>query len=122
MVNFLNHTLLSAHNSESGRLDGLRLAEVLAVSPPQMAKLLEVTPSGLRKNPDSVKLQPKLAEILDLVQRLKTLLEGKLEYVLIWLKAPHPNLEGQTPLSCLEIGRYDAVETLVYAMETGQPV
>ncbi len=115
MVDFLNHTLLSAHNPETGRLDGLRMGEILSLSTPQMAKVLDITPSGLRKNTDSENLQEKLSKILDLIQRLKKLFEGKLEYVLIWLKAPHPDLESNTPLHCLELGRYDG-------METGQPI
>lgn len=41
--------------------------------------------------------------------------------VRIWLKAPHPCLEGVTPLSYLEVGKLDTVETLAHLMETGQP-
>ena len=42
-------------------------------------------------------------------------------YVRIWLKAPHPDLEGRTPLSYLQEGRAEVVETLIYMLETGQP-
>lgn len=41
--------------------------------------------------------------------------------VRIWLKAPHPFLEGATPLSYLETVKLETVETLVHLMETGQP-
>ncbi len=122
MVDLLNHTLLSAHNPVTGRLDALRLADTLALSTTQMAQIMGYTPSGLRKNPDSERLQDRLSEMVDLVRRLKTVFEGNLEFARIWLKAPHPDLAGKTPLVSLEQGRFDAVETLVYAMESGQPL
>lgn len=87
-----------------------------------MAHIVGYSAAGLRKNPDSVRLQAKLTQLLDLLQRLRYLFDGNFEHVLIWLKAPHPDLNGKTPLACLEEGRNDAVELLVYAMETGQPI
>jgi hypothetical protein len=90
MVDLLNHTLLSAHNPKTGRLDALRLASILTIGTPQMARIMGYTPAGLRKNPDSERLQEKLAQLVDLMQRLKNLFDGSLEYALIWLKAPHP--------------------------------
>lgn len=122
MTDLLSHTLVSAHNPRSGRLDALKLAQTLAVSTPQMARMVAYTPAGLRKNPDSERLQDKLHELVGLTQRLKAIFDGNLAYALIWLKAPHPDLDGKTPLSCLEEGHFDAVEVLVYAMETGQPL
>ena len=122
MTQLLEHTLLSAHDARSGRLDALKLAHTLALSTPQMARVVGYTPAGLRKNPHSERLQGKLQELVGLTQRLKVLFEGNLGHALIWLKAPHPDLEGKTPLSCLEDGQGDAVELLVYAMETGQPL
>jgi hypothetical protein len=119
MADILEHTLLSAHNPTSGRFDALRLAGALNVSTRQMAHIVGYSPSGLRKNPDAERLQPRLA---NLVQRLKSLMEGCLDYALIWLKAPHPDLGGETPLGFLEQGYIDQVETLIYAMETGQPL
>ncbi len=122
MVDLLEHTLISAHNPNSGRLDALRLAQTLNVNTKQMAHILGYSSSGLRKNPDAERLQPKLARLTDLVQRLKSLMDGRLDYALIWLKAPHPDLGGATPLAFLEQGYTAQVETLVYAMETGQPL
>ena len=84
MPDLLSHTLVSAHNPRSGRLDALRLAHTLALSTPQMARIVGYTPAGLRKNPSSERLQGKHRELV------------------------------------LEDGQGDAVELLVYAMETGQ--
>jgi hypothetical protein len=122
MVDLLEHTLLSAHDPDTGRLDALRLADTLAISTSQMARIVGYTPSGLRKNPTAERLQAVLSGLVDLMRRLKDIFDGNLEHARIWLKAPHPDLGGTTPLACLEARRMDAVETLVYAMETGQPL
>jgi hypothetical protein len=122
MVDLLNHTLVSVHNPKSGRFDALRLADTLAISTNQMAQILGSSPSGLRKNADSEKLQAKLEQLTQMMQRLKSLMSGRMDYALIWLKAPHPDLAGQSPLHCLEVGRFDAVEVLLHALETGQPL
>lgn len=119
-MDILEHTLLSAHNPDSGRYDALRLAELLAVTPKQMAAIVGYTPAGVRKNPDSEKLQGRLEHLTGLVTRLKGQLDGNLSYVKIWLKAPHPALENQSPLAAMEAGHLDAVEALVTMMETGQ--
>lgn len=122
MTERLNHTLLSAYDARSDRLNALKLAHTLALGTPQMAQIMGYTPAGLRKNPSSERLQGKLQALVELTQRLKAVFEGNLSYALIWLKAPHPSLEGRTPLSCLGEGQGDAVELLVYAIETGQPL
>ena len=117
----LEHTLLSAHDPETGRYDAKRLATALALSSAEMADILGYTPRGLNKNPTSPKLQAKLSELTALTKRLRELLDGDMGYVRIWLKVPHPDLEGRTPLSYLREGRAEIVETLIYMLETGQP-
>lgn len=117
----LDHTLLSAHDPKTGRYDARRLAATLEITSREMAAVVGYTPTGLGKNPASPRLQPKLRELVGLLNRLRELLDGQMELVRIWLKAPHPYLEGATPLSYLETGKLDAVETLIYMMETGQP-
>ena len=117
----LEHTLLSAHDPETGRYDAKRLATALALSNAEMADILGYTPRGLNKNPTSPKLQAKLSELTALTKRLRELLDGDMSYVRIWLKVPHPDLEGRTPLSYLQEGRAEVVETLIYMLETGQP-
>ncbi len=117
----LEHTMLSAHDPKTGRYDAKRLAAALAITNAEMAEIVGYTPQGLSKNPASPKLQAKLAELIALVKRLRELLDGNMEYVRIWLKAPHPDLDGRTPLSYLKEGRYEVMETLVHMIETGQP-
>ena len=119
--NLLDHTLLSAHDPKTGRYDARRLASTLEISNKEMAAVVGYTPTGLGKNPASPRLQPKLRELVSLLNRLRELLDGRMDLVRVWLKAPHPYLGGATPLSYLETGKLDTVETLVYMMETGQP-
>ncbi|MFO1352794.1 MAG: antitoxin Xre/MbcA/ParS toxin-binding domain-containing protein [Gammaproteobacteria bacterium] len=121
MTQLLAHTLLSAHDPNTGRYDARRLASVLALTNTEMATLLGYTPRGLSKNPVSPRLQPRMAEVVRIINRLRELLDGNMEYVRIWLKAPHPDLDGRTPLSYLEEGKSAAVETLIHMIETGQP-
>lgn len=121
MSALLEHTLLSAHDPHTGRYDAKRLAAALALTQHEMATLLGYTPRGLSKNPASPRLQPRLREIVSLINRLRELLDGNMEYVRIWLKVPHPDLGGKTPLSCLQVGQLEVVETLIHMIETGQP-
>ena len=121
MSTLLSHTILSAHDPASGRYDALRLADTLALSTEEMAQAIGRTPRGLRKNPNSLRLQGELAELVALTGRLRELLDGSIEYVRIWLRAPHPDLAGRTPVSYLVEGKPEVVEALVAAIEAGQP-
>ncbi len=117
----LEHTLLDAHDLKTGRYDARRLAGVLEITHKEMAAIVGYTPTGLSKNPTSPRLQPKLRALVRLINRLREMLDGRMDFVRIWLKAPHPYLGGATPLSYLEEGKFEAVDTLVHLMETGQP-
>jgi hypothetical protein len=116
----LEHIILDAHNPETGRLDALRLTQTLAISTEEIAQILDYTARGVRANPDSVRIQPQLGELVKLVNRLRRLFDGSLEHTRIWLKAPHPFLADRTPLSYLLEQNFDAVETLLHMAETGQ--
>jgi len=62
-----------------------------------------------------------MAELVALTSRLRALLDGLMEYVRIWLRAPHPDLGGRSPLSCLLEGRPEVVEALLSTIESAQP-
>ena len=83
--------------------------------------MVSYTPRGLGKNPASPHLQPQLERLVKLVTTLRELLDGDMSLVRVWLKAPHPALGNAKPLDYLAEGRLDLVESLVYAIETGQP-
>ena len=121
MNQLLEHTLLAAHDPATGRIDALRLAKALNLTTKEMADILQRTSRGLLKNPDSAQLQGEMARLVRIITQLRELLDGSMEYVKIWLRAPHPDLEGRTPLSYLVEGRPEVVEALLHAYEVGQP-
>ena len=121
MPALLSHTILAAHDPASGRYDAIRLARTLALSTEQMARAVGRTPRGLWKTPDPPRLQQDLEEPVALVGRLRELLDGSIEHVRIWPRAPHPDLGGRTPLSDLVEGKPDVVVALVEAIDVGQP-
>jgi uncharacterized protein (DUF2384 family) len=117
----LEHTILAAHDPATGRFDASRLAKALNLTTKEMADILHRTPRGLLKNPDSQQLQSEMARIVRTIVQLRELLDGSMEYVRIWLRSPHPDLGGRTPLSYLVEGKPEVVEALIYAYEVGQP-
>ena len=121
MTMLLSHTILSAHDNKTGRYDAKRIAATLAITQAEMAEIVGYSTRGLNKNPSSPRLQEKLAALVSLIGELRELLDGNMDYVLIWLKAPHPYLDKKTPLSVLKAGNLEAVQTLVHMMWTGQP-
>ena len=74
----LDHTLLSAHDPKTGRYDARRLASTLEITTREMAAVVGYTPTGLGKNPASPRLQPKLRELVGLLNRLRGLLDGRI--------------------------------------------
>jgi len=107
------------HAPASGNLDARRIAAHLGISAKRLAAAVGYTPQGLSKNPTSDKLQPALAEIVYVLNRLRSLLDDD-RSVLIWLRAPHPDLGGATPLSFILSGRTAAVVALLHLAESGQ--
>lgn len=121
MNRLLEHTILAAHDPATGRFDASRLAKALNLTTKEMAEILHRTPRGLLKNPDSQQLQSEMTRIVQMIVQLRELLDGSMEYVRIWLRSPHPDLGGRTPLSYLIEGKPEVVEALIYAYEVGQP-
>jgi uncharacterized protein (DUF2384 family) len=68
-----------------------------------------------------MQLQSEMARIVRTIVQLRELLDGSMEYVRIWLRSPHPDLGGRTPLSYLIEGKPEVVEALIYTYEVGQP-
>ena len=106
-------------HSAGGNLDARRIAARLGVPLRRLAPALGYTPQGLSKNSSSNNLQDRLAEIADVLNRLRSLLADD-RSASIWLRAPHPDLGGVTPLSCVLSGRTTAVTALLHLAEAGQ--
>ena len=96
-------------------------ASILVISVEDMSKALDTTGRGLRKNPDSPKLQARMARIVQIVQTTRELFQGSLEYTRIWLKSPHPALDLQSPLALIQNDHIEAVEDLLELIQRGQP-
>jgi uncharacterized protein (DUF2384 family) len=121
MATALDHTTPDAFNPATGRVDALRLANLLALETKAMAHITGKTSRYVRMSPDAPSLQPNLRRMLHIVDTLRRNLDGDLGQVRIWLNAPHPTLEGRSPLELIEAGHLDAVEELVHAIDTGMP-
>ena len=85
-----------------------------------------VYPNGSEQEPNLAATaaqvaRPYVSREVSLVNSLRELFDGRMDMVRIWLNAPHPYLEGASPLGYLESGKLEAVGTLVHVMETGQP-
>ena len=59
--------------------------------------------------------------IADMLARLARVL-GSRKLALVWLKTPRRQLEGQAPLETVLHGDLASIETLIDALETGQPI
>jgi hypothetical protein len=112
----VDHTL---HGRARGNLDAGRIALRLGIPLKRLAPAVGYTPQGLLKNPTSDKLQPALAEIAYVLNHLRSLLADD-RSISIWLRAPHPDLGGATPLSFILSGRTAAVIALLHLAESGQ--
>jgi len=106
-------------HSFAGKLDARRIAARLGVPLKRLAPALGYTPQGLSKNPTSDNLQVSLAEIAYVLNRLRSLVADD-RSVAVWLRAPHPDLGGGTPLSYMLSGRTSAVNALLHLAEAGQ--
>jgi uncharacterized protein (DUF2384 family) len=103
-----------------GNLNARALARRLGVSLERLAPALGYTPQGLARNPASNRLQEPLAQVAHVVERLHALLADS-RSVTIWLRAPHPDLGGRTPLALILAGEAGVVATLLHLAEAGQP-
>lgn len=116
ILGHVDHTL---HSRGDGNLDARRIAVRLGVPLKRLAAAVGYTPQGLLKNPTSDKLQPALAQIAFILNQLRSLLDDE-RSIAIWLRAPHPDLGGLTPLALILDGRSAAVLRLLHLAESGQ--
>ncbi len=113
-------TLKQVHDLVTGRIDALLFAEFLDVKVKDMANLLDVSTTGLRKNPTSDKLRPILNRLYILIDKLLHIYDCSISDVKAWLNAPNPYLDYKTPIDCIfKTNNLEEVEELVDAMEDG---
>jgi hypothetical protein len=76
-------------HAANGNLNAKAIARRLGVSLERLAPALGYTPQGLSRNPAAERLQPRLAEVAHVLDRLRALLADE-RSIAIWLRAPHP--------------------------------
>lgn len=85
-------------------------------------KILQDNSCDVLKKLDLRQFSKEKARLIHLIIQLCELLDNSMEYVRIWLDSPHPSLGNRKPISYLLEGKPDAIEILIYAVETGQPI
>ena len=113
-------TLRQVHDLVTGRIDALSFANFLDISVAKMSKLLNVSATGLRKNPTSDKHRPTLNRLYIIIDKLQHIFDCSISDVKAWLNAPNPYLDYKAPIDCIfGTDNLEEVEELVDAMEEG---
>lgn len=92
----------------SGRLDARRIAARLGVAVSSLATAAGVTQQALSARPDSKRAQTGLLAIARVMASLDTAMLP--QQAKMWLRAPHPRLNGIPPIDLLLSGRAEEVE------------
>ena len=108
----------AALRGSSGRLSAKAIAAAFGLSVAGLASLLGTSRQRLSKTPDAKALQSALARF-ERVFRLRSVLPQ--DEFAAWLRMANSQLDGATPLECLEQGEADVVADLVESMLTGHP-
>jgi hypothetical protein len=104
---------------ENGNLSAEAIAKLYGISLNQLATWLGRTRQALNKTPDADSLQDELS-YFERIARLRTALSNNVEFRK-WLRMPHAELNGETPLRWIERKRWQALSDLVDDMLTGAP-
>ena len=108
------------HDPQSGRLDARRVADFYAIPLADVARALGGSLSRLHKTPASASAQAGLG-VFERIGRALLCLAGSPENARVWLRAPDPQLEHQTPLTLIVEGRGQVVAEMLDDMLLGQP-
>jgi uncharacterized protein (DUF2384 family) len=96
------------------------LAQVLDEPLEQLAGITPISAASLRRNPKAPRAQASARRLLALVRRIRDN-TGSLRHTVLWLHAPHGELENKSPLDVIKAGYIDVIEDLVHMYEVGQP-
>lgn len=105
----------------SGRVDAARVAAWLDVSLDDVAAVVGQPADVVRADPAALAFQERLGDVAFVVGGLLALLGGERELALIWLGAPHPDLDGDSPLYLMRGGELAVVMDLVDDALSGAP-
>jgi hypothetical protein len=114
------HLALDLHDPASGRLDAKRISAIFGLPLSGVARIVGRELSAVHKTPDALSLQPGLT-IFERIAAPLLYLAGSPENLRIWLNAPNPELEGETPVALLKSGEGEVVAELLEDTLVGQP-
>jgi hypothetical protein len=85
-----------------------------------VAPALGLSVRWLNENPTGSKVQPKASVLLAIVNELALALGGR-KYVVLYMKSPQPDFNGETPADQLKNGRLDYLGGYVNEVATLRP-
>lgn len=120
MPGILSHTEAGFYN-DHGHVDATRIRDYLHVRTEDIASMIGKSDRRIRQDPDAGTLQPALQKVVYIISGLKQLTGGDDRSVRIWLKAPHPALDGDSPIDLMRGGEIGLVQRLIDHMLSGAP-
>lgn len=105
----------------SGLLDAQLVARFLATDIEDLAAMLGEDPEVVSADPAAVALQQGLSTVAFICSGLLEVTGGNLRSVQIWLNAPHPVLDDESPLALMRGGEIQVVVGVVDDLLSGAP-
>ena len=97
---------------DSGRIHAGHVADFMDIPMSAMAAVLERPYSTVCKTPAAKPLQPRLREVVALLEQLHATFDSR-RRLLMWLNRPRPELNGLTPIEALSVGGLARVRGLL---------
>ena len=119
-VSYPIRPVLSLHDANSGRLDAECVAAFFALSPAEVAQILEVPLIALQQQPDAPELQSGLLG-LERIAAALLFMAGNEANGRLWLNLPEAQISNQTPLTLIKQGHGHVVAEMLEDMIWGQP-
>jgi uncharacterized protein (DUF2384 family) len=113
-------TFTAAVVDDAGFIDANRLADAVRLSRAELAQILSVKPKSLTDSPTSSKIQASAARFVRMMDEVADFLEER-RFALFWLRSPQRELDDQSPLHWLLLGKLVEISDHVERMTSGQP-
>lgn len=104
-----------------GRWDARRMARFIGTDIEDLAEILGQDSDVVRAHPSAPALQENLDQVAFILRGLLEVTGGDRSTVLIWLNAPHPVLDDESPLDLMRHGELGVVVNLVDDLLSGAP-
>ena len=105
----------------SGLWNARRMARFIGTDVEDLAEILGQDPEAVRAHPAASALQEGLDQVDFILRGLLEVTGGNRSTVLIWLNAPHPVLDDESPLDLMRGGELEVVVNLVDDLLSGAP-